>query len=168
MILLNELNEWIDVVRFALWAVVVFAVGGAIFRSWFAEELKRLSIFRPTLEAEIKILQWEIGTQSEYNEEIRQKGSMAKARKLSSEEIEERKRKLETLRRDTVGIRAMRYFLGCVFCQSFWVALGLALSASRWENFWSDVVLSAFAYAGAIALAISAFGKKVGGCGGKR
>jgi hypothetical protein len=92
--------------------------------------------------------------------------------KLSGAEVRMRQERLREIVRGTLWLRALRYFLGCGFCQCFWVSLCGVVVFGAGVGFWSDSVPSAFLYATAPFVAAQAVAatavRRQSSCGAKR
>lgn len=141
------------VIQFIIWNLAVLGLSKAIFRSMIGERLSRRLAYRRNLDTQkSKTLSWELHFREEWSKEKEVRKSRgpaepnAKARKFTDEEVEDRKAKLQTIYKASRLPNLVSYVLTCMFCQSFWSALGLMLLTNL-ESGAQAIIMSSFAYA---------------------
>lgn len=113
-----------EVIQFTLWCLLVMSVNYALFQSLPAKMLRNWILpVDTTKEKQASRLRWELGNGTKFTSEIAKGNPHAAAVKLTLDEISAKKAELAQLTKKTVTQQIMLYFLGCSYCQSFWIAL---------------------------------------------
>lgn len=168
-----HVHDLSGVVAFALTALVVFSVTKAVFYGFWAAEFQFWLVSRVgDTEFEMRRLEWELKNGAHWDADVVRNHPQAAKRPLSTEQISERIARRAYMARATRAVRALRYFLDCPLCQSFWVSVAI-VAAFAPDASPAGVVLSAFAYSGLVFLAARRVSPpesngataKAGGCG---
>lgn len=161
-----QIAHWTDVIVIVAWALVIWGLGFALFRSFWAQELRYWWISRDSTEiAQIRRLEWEVANRAHWNPEAAREphSEFAAAKKLTSDEWAERRRRLHALVRGSVFRRAAAYAADCGFCQRWWLAFTLLIvqriGSDGWCALWPSFC-SAFLYATIGNLLDKALGSK--------
>lgn len=136
-------------IAFALWSLAAWGLARAIFRSyWGSSVLAKLDLYGRSRVDEMKRAQWELENGLIWNRDLARNidDPHAARVKLSAEAVAIRRAALAQQARLTIWLRLARYGLTCVFCQTFWVSLGLLLIANGFS--WRAIPTAA-AYAAA-------------------
>lgn len=160
MISIYDIKSWSDVATFLIWTLAVCAIAKALFGSLVAAELQyRFSLRDAPRRQQMNRLNWEINNRTRWSEDAARNAPHAAKTPLTVDELDGKRRELEQLTRVSFGVRALRYFMGCFACQTFW-ASAVAFAVSHGVTHPAGWLFSAAAYSGA-AVILAALNSRV-------
>jgi len=147
-----EITDWAHVASFFVWTLAVCALAKAIFGSFPAAELQyRLALRDNPRRQRLNRLNWEVANRTRWNDDVARGSPHAAPVRLTDDEVEARRGKLQNLTRTSLPWRALQYLLNCWACQTFWAAV-VAFALTRGVADLAEWFFSATAYSGAAVL----------------
>jgi hypothetical protein len=127
-------------------AIVIRAIGDALWRSMPADELKFWIFIREgPREDRFWMLNWEVRNRERYQPGRIQNPQMTQPVPLTPQEVAEKRAELRAIAKASLGIRILKKLLTCTPCQQFWTALAIVAAWNQGGAVW-DVLATAFLY----------------------
>lgn len=143
-----DIDSTAEIINFVFWSLAVFGLGKAIFRSFWAAELRmRIWQSRKVDQARIHRTKWELSTGWHHSPELERGDQMASKRPLTQEEQEERLKYMDKQVNQTLWFRIINFFMMCNFCHCFWGSIVMYLFTRQVADWWPGLLPTSFAVA---------------------